>query len=127
MTVTIKHLGCAGHFIGASKCGWRRHTQIDGPGGSWRVSSVGEYRPTGHENVSIGFDRTFETMVFATSSDAVPKGCGCREVSEWCEVDSDGYNDAGKADAGHEAMVAKYATRAATRVKSAAKRRKGGK
>jgi hypothetical protein len=36
----ITELGCAGHFIGARSCAFRRHTQI---GNLYRVSTVGNY------------------------------------------------------------------------------------
>ena len=102
-------LGCAGHFIAARSCAWRRHTQV----GEYRISSVGNYFPTQEgERASIGDgpDSFFETCVFKTTGhpSAGNEGCGCHEVEDWCEIDSERYATAGEAQEGHERYVAKY-------------------
>ena len=100
-------LGCAGHFICASRCLFRRHTQV----GRYRVSTVGDFFLTGDsEREEIGLNRFFETMVFETGDtpEAQNEGCGCKTVIDYLGVDMAGYNTAGEAQAGHEAMVEKY-------------------
>lgn len=98
-------LGCAGHFICADRCRWRRHTQV----GKYRVSTVGDlYINDKREMIgSFGF---FETMVFETrpKKEKDNDGCGCREVVKWEEVECARYDTAGDAQAGHERTVAKY-------------------
>ena len=97
-------LGCPGHFIDVSSCHFRRHTQV----GNFRVSTVGDYYPGRSEKrETVGLNRFFETMVFKTSDkqDDGNEGCGCREVLNFSEVDFEGYNTAGEAQAGHERMV----------------------
>lgn len=110
MNELVTELGCPGHFIVASDCRWRRHTQI---GDSYRVSSVGDYYPSnGDERNTIGAgdDSFFETMVFH-STDRLDKsndGCGCRELVSFSEIDGERYATAGEAQAGHERYVQKY-------------------
>lgn len=113
MTVTVKHLGCPGHLIVANNCRWRRHTQVDGPGGSWRISTLGEYYPHGGKRTTLGAGESsfFETMVFPTAINGVmpgSDGCGCRPVLDWADSDGERYATAGDAQAGHERFVAKY-------------------
>lgn len=115
--VTIKHLGCAGHLIVARYCRWHRHTQIDGPGGSWRVSTIGNYY-VGDVLTTVGAsdDAFFETMVFPTAINGLAEdsdGCGCRPVLDWDGEGCRHYATAGEANAGHEEMVADFAARAA--------------
>lgn len=116
MTVTITHLGCPGHLCVARYCRWHRHTQVDGPGGSWRISSIGNYYLNDKlMTIGAGDDAFFETMVFKTDAAqevADSNGCGCRPVTDWCEVDSERYAKDGAAQAGHEQFVAKYAKKA---------------
>lgn len=111
MTTKRVELGCAGHFIGGDECRFRRHTQV----GSFRVSTVGDYRPREGQRMTLGADPLsfFETMVFRTLTAAADKneGCGCRAVIDWSEIDSERYATAGEAQAGHERMVTKYARR----------------
>lgn len=113
MKVTIKHLGCPGHLCVARYCRWHRHTQVDGPGGSWRVSSIGNYYLNDKlTTIGAGADSFFETMVFKTFANkkvADSNGCGCRPVKEWGEIDCERYVKDGEAQAGHERFVAKYA------------------
>jgi hypothetical protein len=103
-----KELGCPGHLIVARKCAWRRHTQVD----NYRISTVGDYYPDERgKRVTIGAGDSsfFETMVFRTGAEANEnEDCGCREVLSWTEVDAKRYATAGEAQAGHEAMVAKW-------------------
>lgn len=107
---TRTELGCAGHFISARKCAFRRHTQI----GNFRVSTVGDYFPReGGKRETLGADPLsfFETYVFRTSPHPASnnEGCGCRVVADWSKIDSERYVTAGEAQAGHERMVEKYA------------------
>lgn len=101
-------LGCAGHFICAKDCHWRRHTQV----GGYRVSSVGNlyYDHEPNKRQTVGATGFFETLVFALTDeqDAGNEGCGCRKVAEWSEIDGERYETAGEAQAGHERYVAKY-------------------
>ena len=107
MTVKSVELGCPGHFICASSCRWRRHTQV----GRYRISTVGDYYEN-RERRTLGGepDSWFETMVFETSDADEPDNddCGCKEVTSWSEVDGDTYSTAGDAQAGHEAFILKY-------------------
>jgi hypothetical protein len=98
-------LGCAGHFICARDCHWRRHTQV----GNFRVSSVGDFY-SGGKRKTIGSTGYFETMVFKTAGALCEgsEGCGCVEVSSWNEIECVRYETAGEAQAGHEALVKKY-------------------
>lgn len=108
-------LGCAGHFIAAAGCAWRRHTQV----GKFRISSVGDYRPRNGKRELIGATGYYETMVFALTDRQAEgnEGCGCREVANWTEIDGERYETAGEAQAGHERYVAKYAAIDAARGK----------
>ena len=94
-----RYHGTAGHFIGADRCCFRLHTTINN---RFKVSTVGCYHPL-HGDVElaypIGHDRTYETMVFDLLA---PEG------ERWSEIDSRGYSDEDDAEAGHEAMCAKY-------------------
>ena len=102
-------LGCAGHFICAKDCHWRRHTQV----GYYRISTVGDlYYPNNEKRQTLGadLDSFFETYVFRTS--LIPasesEGCGCLEVTDWSEIDGKRYATAGEAQAGHESFIARY-------------------
>ena len=102
-------LGCAGHFIAARSCFWRRHTQV----GGYRVSSIGNYFPErGGERQTIGAgdDAFFETMVFRIQNEQERgnEGCGCCAVADWSEIDGERYATAGEAQAGHERYIKKY-------------------
>ena len=107
MSIERIELGCAGHFIAARSCRWRRHTQV----GNYRVSSVGDYFPRDErETIGAGPDDFFETYIFKTT-DAQARdneGCGCHQVAEWSEIDGRRWATAGEAQAGHESFVAKY-------------------
>jgi hypothetical protein len=110
-------LGCAGHFICARDCHWRRHTQV----GNYRVSSVGDLyyksEPNKRQTVGSPADSFFETLVFKTTEALCDSndGCGCRQVED--KVDGERYATAGAAQAGHERYVSKYARLAALRAK----------
>lgn len=112
MRRTLKRLelGCAGHFICARDCNWRRHTQV----GNYRISSVGDlyYRSDKNERQTIGAgpNTFFETYVFELTNKLAKgnEGCGCKEVKGWSEIDGERYATAGAAQAGHERYVAKY-------------------
>lgn len=104
-------LGCAGHFICAGDCRFRRHTQV----GKYRVSTVGDlfYRieKSKRQTVGAGPDDFFETMVFKTTGKLCKgnEGCGCREVVDWSGMECIRYATAGEAQKGHEKLVTKYA------------------
>lgn len=112
--VTVQHLGCPGHFIAVGKCQFRRHSQVDGPGGSFRVSTVGDYMPNDRgglrETIGAGADSFFETMVFRTTkhAEAGNEGCGCRQIVGLSGCEQQRYATAGEAQAGHERFIAKY-------------------
>ena len=101
-------LGCAGHFICAMDCHWRRHTQI----GRYRISSVGDlyYQSEPQKRQTIGATGFFETMVFELTNKLSSNndGCGCREVKSWSAIDGERYETAGAAQKGHEKYVRKY-------------------
>lgn len=94
-----------GHFIGASKCQFRLNTRV----GNYIISTIGEYRPfrSPEENVSIGWDRFYETMVFhafATKNECCPWA-----ASDFSELDMEGYKTDVEAYKGHMAMCEKWA------------------
>lgn len=97
--------GCAGHFICADRCRFRRHTQVCG----FRISTVGDLY-IDNKRKTVGAWGYFETLVFKTTGEPVPDndGCGCEQVADWSEVDGRRYDTAGDAQAGHEAFVQKY-------------------
>lgn len=111
----ITYLGCPGHLIVASMCDFRLHTQI---GEQFRVPTMGDYFPRSvaggegrkRETLGAGEDSFFETMVFRTRAAAAKDndGCGCREVSDWGELECFRYATAKEAHEGHQRMVAKY-------------------
>ncbi len=103
-------LGCAGHFICADDCRFRRHTQV----GNYRVSTVGDlyYKSERdkRQTVGAGAMQFFETMVFRTTGKLVSgnDGCGCMDVESVSELECVRYATAGEAQAGHERIVRKY-------------------
>lgn len=108
----ITEMGCCGHFIGARECGWRRHTQIVGSKANYKVSSVGDYRPSGGEMQALGFGESYyETAVFRLGSKPTEEsdGCGCLETLNWQDIEMVRYKSALAAWEGHEDMVRKYA------------------
>ena len=104
-------LGCAGHFIGARHCAYRRHTQV----GNYRVSTVGDLywpqEPDKRSTLGPDADDFFETMVFPTDDSAAEgnEGCGCREVVDFSGLECVRYAAAGEAQRGHDRMVEKFA------------------
>lgn len=97
------HHGMPGHFIGAPDCCFHLHTTVRG---KFRVSTVGCYHPASEREGrkvgpvrEIGYQRLFETMVFKMRRGAV----------DYAGIDMAGYNNERDAEAGHAAMVAKYA------------------
>lgn len=110
MKAKITYIGCAGHYIAAQSCRFRLHTQV---GDDYRISTVGEmYYPHRDEMQPIGSgpDDFFETYVFRTSAKPASgsNGCGCHEVTDWCEIE--GHRTATARDAAemHQKMVEKY-------------------
>jgi hypothetical protein len=93
--------GRAGHFICAGRCQMHLHTHVNG----YCVSTVGELRakPDDEEFTPIGHNRLYETMVFKEDESA--------SVSDWSEIDFEGYNDLREAEAGHIKMCEKWARR----------------
>ena len=104
-------LGCAGHFICAKDCHFRRHTQI---GSKYRVSTVGDLyydsEPNKRQTVGAGDNAFFETYVFKTTGKPCQgnDGCGCVQVTSWSEIDGRRWATSGEAQTGHEQFVAKY-------------------
>lgn len=64
--VTRTERGWGAHFIGASRCGFRRNTLLECVETSCRIiiSTVGNYRYLSGDCSSIGFNRYYETMAF---------------------------------------------------------------
>ena len=62
----------------------------------------------GYEEIGAG--RKYETIVFTAGPPCSEKDCDCGMPIplEWSELDSDGYNSAGAAAAGHLAMCEKW-------------------
>ena len=99
--MTRKYIGTAGHFIGASGCCFRLHTEVNGPDG-YRVSTVGCYHPRGESDgkpQQVGYRRLFESFVFKLSGG---------EPDGWSEIDSLPSNNEDDAAVNHEALCAKY-------------------
>jgi hypothetical protein len=81
-------------------------------GGSERAEAEWlQKNPNGEE---IGYGRTYETMTFKTTGKFCTCGCGIPLIIP-SELDSDVYNDAGAAQAGHMAMCRKVAAELADR------------
>ena len=120
-----KWFGHAAHFICGTWCRFHMATQI----GEYLISTVGLYvhpsksgggeqveaeflskNPNGQE---IGCGRFYETMVFKTSKKICKNekcGCGLPEIDS-LELDSEAYQKAGDARAGHMKMCKKWATK----------------
>jgi hypothetical protein len=103
----VQH-GYGGHFAAWPDCLFHLHTTVNG---RWRVSTVGDYRPTyrargearlalAPEGLGGGGVRLFESMVFMLA----PNG----GVRSWTEIRSAAYDCAADADEGHEALCAEY-------------------
>lgn len=60
----------------------------------------------------IGYERTYETMVFKAGKPCRSKDCGCGlPAINGNELDFTAYHDAGSATAGHRRLVAKWRRR----------------
>lgn len=69
--------------------------------------------------MEIGAGRTYETMVFPAMPGDPAKCDACTwRVSDWSDVDSANYNDAGDAYRGHLEMCETWSTRSASVVES---------
>ncbi len=105
---TWKWFGMPGHFIGASDCRFHMATRI----GPWIVSSVGAYAPSHSRDtlIEIGFDRTYETMVFkAAECDCPGDLCEGHALEDTTELDMLPAKDPKTANANHMAMCLKWA------------------
>lgn len=89
-----------GHFIGAPRCKFFKHTHI----GNRCISTVGEYHSAEGRLEEIGYGRLYETMVFPIDSEG-------RNLS-WGELEADAYNSRRDAEAGHEDMCFRYSEEA---------------
>ena len=105
-----QYFGSAAHFVGSESCRFHIATLV----GDYVVSTVGDYRPSGFRfepgskvyGAEIGCGRRYETMVFRNGG---PCGCGCGMPEiDGSEIDFEGYNTRGEANAGHERMCQKY-------------------
>lgn len=101
--------GTAHHFIASRNCRYGMATAV--ANGRYIVSTVGEYHPAGsdpnEDHEEIGLGRLYETFVFKADPDSAGD-CTLPPVSDFGEVDSDGYNDAAAANRGHLAMCRKW-------------------
>lgn len=126
--------GNAGHLIVGNYCRFHLCTKV----GRYLVSTVGQYFPDsrvreifaqsigvklegigdarcadymkkiGYEE--IGFERTYETMVFLAGEPCTANGCDCGLPAIKGEnLDMAGYNDSGSATKGHMEMCEKWA------------------
>lgn len=99
-----------GHFIGARSCGFHLNTYV----GGHIVSTVGEYLPEGGvvfgtgSFQEIGYQRIYETMVFAAGETSDDVQCCPYESIGGPELDFNPYNTPGDAYAGHLAMCEKW-------------------
>lgn len=135
-TDTWEWYGSAGHFICADHCQFHLATKV-GPwlvstvGEYLPDSGVREVlaksrgielegrgyareadwmRKAGFEQIGSG--RKYETMVFPVGDDRCTVAdcdCGMPVVTDWSELDADGYNLRGDAQRGHLAMCEKWA------------------
>ena len=117
-----KWFGDPGHFICGRWCRFHLCTEV----GEWLVSTVGAYVHPRHGQGSeakeaawlednwpgedIGHNRKYETMVFRVTGRCTQEDCKCgMPTFGGEEQDSEGYNTAGEAAAGHLALCLKYA------------------
>lgn len=97
--------GHAAHFIGAAQCRFHLATSV----GDVVVSTVGDWYPKSSPTAPemIGWQRYFETMVFRIGAER--HLCGCPVIIDPDALETRGYNTALEAEAGHLAMVTRYA------------------
>lgn len=98
-------MGHGGHFIGGNECRFRLNTKV----GNYIVSTVGEYYPMSNADkpYSIGYNRTFETMVFKAVKGDAPCCPFEADVSAGV-LEMVPYNTPGDAQEGHMLMCEKY-------------------
>ena len=100
--------GWPGHFIGASRCNFRRNTLIECGDVRVIVTSVGAYMPDGKPEY-IGYQRYYETMAFPASFDGRYWDADhSKEISihgEWATSDPLGDDTANNI---HEAVVDEF-------------------
>lgn len=97
------------HFIASEYCRFGQSTAIPG----YIISSVGDYVPHHKgEQAPIGYQRTYETMVFRwNGKKCVDKDCDCGGVplvEKFRELDMIGANDPATCKANHEKLVTKW-------------------
>ena len=66
--------------------------------------------------LEIGLDRTYETMVFPLGDEVCQTkdcNCGMPVVTDWTELDMEGYNSRGDAQRGHYVMCERWAQESA--------------
>jgi len=83
---------------GRAGCCFRLCSTVNG----YTISTVGYYYPDG-DIARAGGVRLYETMVFHCNDERV--------VTDWSELACEGYSYHDAAEAGHEAMVRRYARR----------------
>jgi hypothetical protein len=101
----------AGHLAVANECRYGRCTEIPG----YRISSVGDWFPKysgGYVREDIGFQRAFETMVFAVAPGDALCECGCGMAHDsrvnYSELLCIGAQNSDEADENHAATVKLY-------------------
>lgn len=81
--------GQAHHFVAADSCRFHMATWVGG--GRFLVSTVGDYRPSGSDEMqAIGIgDSFFETYVFTTDPENRHAESGHPVVTDWSEIDGE--------------------------------------
>lgn len=119
--------GTPGHFLCSRWCRFHLCTQV----GAFLVSTVGEYVHPRHgggredkeaewlrrnwPGEDIGYNRKYETMVFAAGPICTEPGCGCgMPTINGHEIDCIGANTRQQATANHMELCKKFAAIAAT-------------
>ncbi len=138
MTVDVQWFGNAGHFICGQWCRFHMTTKVgkylvSTVGQYWpdrdlrrllakrdpewykaNAALMGDNYDAAHLERfgygEIGYNRTFETMVFECGAPCSDPECGCGmpSIGSGHGVDFDGYHSAGDATEGHRRMVAKW-------------------
>lgn len=100
--------GFAHHFIGSERCQFHLATFV--AGGRWLVSTVGDYRPNGDKQETLGgFGARYETMVFAC--DPTNRTDDEPTVIDWSESWCQRYADPASATHGHMRACREYEAR----------------